>query len=83
VAYAALAALPAEGPPLGDAGLALIAVLRDLLQLPASKGNGGASGESAAAVPQRPWRASPWPTTGCTARPTCTPRSCYARCGRS
>ena len=48
MAYAALAALPTEGPPPGDAGLALTAVLRDLLQLPASKGNGGAAGESAA-----------------------------------
>ena len=48
VAYAVLAALPTEGPPPGDAGLALTAVLRDLLQLPASKGNGGAAGESAA-----------------------------------
>ena len=48
MAYAVLAALPTEGPPPGDAGLALTAVLRDLLQLPASKGNGGAAGESAA-----------------------------------
>ena len=44
--FAALAALPTEAPPLpSDAGLALIAVLRGLLQLPASKGNGGARGE--------------------------------------
>ena len=43
---APLAALPTEAPPLpSDAGLALIAVLRGLLQLPASKGNGGARGE--------------------------------------
>ena len=40
-----LAALPTEGPLPSDAGLALIAVLRGLLQLPASKGNGGAPGE--------------------------------------
>ena len=32
----------------GDAGFALIAVLRDLLQLPASRSNGGAAGESLA-----------------------------------
>ena len=48
--FAVLAALPTEGPLPSDAGLALIAVLRDLLQLPASKGNGGAPGESAAAA---------------------------------
>ena len=50
VAFAVLAAMPTEGPLPSDAGLALIAVLRDLLQLPASKGNGGAPGESAAAA---------------------------------
>ena len=43
--FAVLAALPTEGPLPSDAGLALIAVLRGLLQLPASKGNGGARGE--------------------------------------
>jgi len=32
----------------GDAGFALIAVLRDLLMLPASRSNGGAAGESLA-----------------------------------
>ena len=45
MAFAVLAALPTEGPLPSDAGLALIAVLRGLLQLPASKGNGGARGE--------------------------------------
>ena len=34
----------------GDAGFALIAVLRDLLMLPASRSNGGAAGESLASA---------------------------------
>ena len=53
MAYAALAALPTEGPLPSDAGLTLTAVLRNLLQLPAGKGNGGAPGESAAAAVRR------------------------------
>jgi len=59
VAYAVLAALPdgAEALPrssgvdvLREPSYALNAVLRDLLQLPASKGNGGAAGMEAAAA---------------------------------
>jgi hypothetical protein len=50
VACAVLAAEDVDGllERAGDAGFALIAVLRDLLMLPASRSNGGAAGESEA-----------------------------------
>ena len=51
VASAVLAAEDVDGllqSAAYDAGLALVAVLRDLLQLPASRSNGGATGESEA-----------------------------------
>ena len=49
-AWAVLAAKDVDGllEHAGDAGFALIAVLRDLLMLPASRSNGGAAGESLA-----------------------------------
>jgi|SouAtlMetagenome_1021521.scaffolds.fasta_scaffold52889_1 hypothetical protein len=51
-AWAVLAAKGVDGllERSDDAGFALIAVLRDLLMLPASRSNGGAAGESLAAA---------------------------------
>ena len=63
----------------GDAGFALIAVLRDLLMLPASRSNGGAAGESlataAASLRRRGprLRASPWPRRRTSRQPSRPP----------